>query len=107
MKKTQEIPAKRKTLTPTTIPQKTSGNKPIIKESANNTLTKKLSLALEEKLNFDDKTSDYALDDVKNEGREDQRKLSVLEKAKALVIYYKKYILKLENNQNRLKNQKL
>ena len=94
MKKTQEIPAKRKTLTPTTVPQKPSGNKPIIKEQANNTLTKKLSLALEEKLNFDDKTSNYAMDDLKIEGREDQRKLSVLEKAKALVII-KKYILKI------------
>ena len=86
MKKTQEIPVKRKTLTPTTVPQKTAGNKPMAKEQANNTLTKKLSLALEEKLNFEDKTSDYAMDDLKNEGKEDQRTLSVLEKAKALVI---------------------
>ena len=77
MKKKQEIPSKRKTLTPTTVHQKASGSKPIIREQANNTLTKKLSLALEEKLNFDDKTSDYAMDHPKNEGREDQRKLSV------------------------------
>jgi len=105
MKKTVEVPFKRKPMTSSSIPPKSSGTLKTKEKDLSSNLTKKLSLALEEKLSIEDKNNDFQLDDSNINtdevfsNSEIQRKNSVLEKAKALVFIFFENKLIMENEE--------